>query len=69
MGPIQRELRRGARVRRKNLSSWLWNEMTMDAFLVCLHARKSLGLRSLDHVQTLPDVLSEAIEAAGALGL
>ena len=74
MGPIERELRA------VNATGAYWR-MSYDAFCVCLGAERSLGIKGplcftglndiaqqeLDAL--VPDLLSEAIEAAEALKL
>ena len=79
MGPIERELRDRARLRnfRMDQSNWL----SYGAFCVLWDTEESLGVHGpvrfsgkTDSVQSTldalwPDIYSEAIEAAEALGL
>ncbi len=72
MGPIERTLRR-APLDGEACYSWLWGSgVGFDAFRVVRDARRALGFDSMlqaAEARAIPDVLSEAIEAAEALGL
>lgn len=73
MGPIERELW-GFRGRR-HLVTWVWQNpleggLSYKAFRVLIGGKQRLGVDSLfDAPELIPDLLSEAIEAAHELGL
>jgi drug/metabolite transporter superfamily protein YnfA len=66
MGPVEWELRGG-------YATWFWvSESSRPVWLLCCDCARSLGFSFLAEAyreRALPDVLSEAIEAAGALRL
>lgn len=77
MGPIERELRR-CPIGNREIMDWLWRGDTSDlAFDMVIAACERLGLSPDPYgysstylrAKALPDVMSDAIEAAEALGL
>lgn len=79
MGPIEKELRGCTTISNDECYYFVWSEKLSDrAFRVVRDAALSLGFgeRGLGGVtddaricEAMPDVLSEAVEAAAALGL
>lgn len=75
-GPIESELRLGP-PEGLELWKWVWNDrdkggLSMPAFDHVCEQKERFGIDMLplsDHDELLPDLLSEAIEAAEALGL
>lgn len=71
MGPIERELRK-APMDNDRCYEWLRNVASVSAFRFVKEARKQLGFEALwdaANAGAVPDAMSEAIEAAEALGL
>ncbi len=77
VGPIELELREHAPQKNQPIHTWLWNRCTNQTFVAMRDAAgavyEDMGMYEPLHVayrdQRLPEVVSEAIQAAEALGL